>query len=401
MNTTYQPGQAAPAQPYPYNPQAPQAACYPPQPAPPPAGYAGYPGPWQAQPAPYPPVAYPPAAYPTAPYAPACALPPAFTPEGKPTANPQRKAASRTLNRMCLLVLAQAGASILWQFLLVFGMASLGAGSLDGMAISWLSAALVPLSTALPFFLYMAIGRRDTVDYLKFQRVGFFPGLLCVLAGLSLAQLANYPTFMFQEFLQGFGYESASAALDGGAKTWGGFALDFAVVAVMVPFLEEFAFRGVLVSALRPYGIGFAIVASALVFGFAHLDGPTSLFAILAGLVLGFIYARTNNLWLTIWIHALNNGLSTIGSYSSLFVPEAYVDAFSALLLLGPIALGLLALLLLAICKRGMFITRQSPLYDGPAQPLGLGGSAGAILRAPLLWGVAAMVVAFTLPQML
>lgn len=392
MYSPYPQGQAAP-QPAPY-PQ-PWAACPPPPVSQQPIQASYPPPPYGAYPA-YP--AYP--AVPAYPYPPAYPPAPAFTQGGRPVKNPQRKAATRTLNRMCLLVLAQLAASILWETLLVTAMTLLGINILaDELALSWLSGALVPLSTALPFFLYIVAGHRDTADHLKFQRVGFFTGLLCVLAGLGLSLLANYPAFMLQDLLGRFGYESAASALPYNTQTWAGFALDMAVIAVLVPFLEEFAFRGVLVSALRPYGTGFAIVASGLVFGFAHIDGPNALFATGAGLVFGFLYARTNNLWLTVWIHALNNGLATIGSYSGLFVPESSEIWFNALLTLGPIALGLLALLLLLIFRRGIFT--RPPLYDGPPQPLGAGQAAAAVLRAPLLWALAAIVVAYTATQTL
>lgn len=366
--------------------------------------YTPYPEPQPPQPAPYPSPAYPPPAYPYPPpptyYCPP--PPPAFIQGGNPVKNPNRRAASRMLNRMCLLVLAQMAASILWETLLVTLMALLGVNIFtDELSLAWLSAALVPLSTALPFFLYIVAGHRDTVDYLRFQRVGFFTGLLCVLAGLGLSILANYPAFMLQDLLGRFGYESASSILQDESQTWAGLALDLAVIAVLVPFIEEFAFRGVLVTALRPYGDGFAIILSALIFGFAHIDGPNALFAMGAGLVFSFLYARTNNLWLTIWIHALNNGLSILGSYSSLFVPEAYGDWFNALLTLGPIALGLVALLLLLIFKRGLFAARQPSPADGPRQPLGFGQAASAALRAPMLWALAAVVVAYTAVQTL
>ena len=69
----------------------------------------------------------------------------------------------------------------------------------DNMAYLWLSAALVPLSTALPFALYLLVGKKDLPQYLRFEKVGFLTGLLCVVGGLAICILGNYPAFFLQE----------------------------------------------------------------------------------------------------------------------------------------------------------------------------------------------------------
>ena len=168
------------------------------------------------------------------------------------------------------------------------------------------------------------------------------------------------------------------------------------ITAVLVPFMEEFAFRGVVLSALRKYGIGFSIVASALIFGMAHMDFSTVVFAFVAGLVFGFLYAKTNNLWLPVIIHSLNNLIAVLGSHGEfLFGDMAYF--VNNLLMLVPLGVGLVALVLLLVFKRGMFIGLRSPRYDGPAQPLGAGESAASIVRAPMFWVVVGLMALYTL----
>ena len=127
-----------------------------------------------------------------------------------------------------------------------------------------------------------------------------------VLAGLSICFLGNYPAMAVQRFFGMFGYEAAGSLTN--VTTWQEFALEFFSTAIVVPVMEEFAFRGVLFSGLKKHGTAFAVVDSALVFSFLHLDFSNVLFALIAGLVFGFLYAKTKNLWLTILIHALNNG---------------------------------------------------------------------------------------------
>lgn len=318
---------------------------------------------------------------------------PVFRPDRR---DPRRLGASRALNRMSLLALAQVGLSFVWQIPLMLLLALLGVDILtNDMGYLWLSAALVPLSTALPFVAYLALGRKDPAACFKFQPVGFTGGMLCVLAGLAVALLGNYPAVLVQDFLSNFGYES-SAGYVSQAETWPAILLEFAVVAVLVPFLEELVFRGVVLSSLRPYGIGFSIVASALVFGLAHLDISSVTFAIVAGLAMGFIYARTNNLWLTVAIHALNNAIAVASSHTEFFFGEDAVLAGNLLVLL-PIGLGVLSMLMLLLFKRDVFITRRSPRYDGPAAPLGPGMSAAAIGKAPAFWVTVGLVLLYTL----
>lgn len=310
--------------------------------------------------------------------------------------DPRKKGASRALNRMCLLVLGQSAASFVWQMVLLAVLMLLGLNVYgDAVLYQWLTGALVPLSTALPFLLYLAARREDPGQYLKFEKIGLFSGALCVLGGLAICLLGNYPAFFLQDILKNFGYEPVnSTSLF--ENSWPSFLVEFFVTAIVVPVMEEFAFRGVLLSSLRRFGVGFSIVASALVFGMAHLDVSSVLFAFIAGLVFGFLYARTNNLWLTIWIHGLNNGLAVITNHSDFLFGEEMAYVAESALMLVPIAIGVLALLILLVFRRDIFITYLSPKYDGPAQPLKAGESAGCMARAPVFWIMAGLVALYT-----
>ena len=358
----------------------------------PPPGYPPYPGMGQGYPAPY--GAYPMPAQPGWYAAPVYAPP--YVPGEKPLRDPRQKGATRTMNRMCLLLLAQFALSLFWQFPLQMLLALVGVDIFqNSLGYQWLSGVLVPLATALPFVAYLAFRKDDPADYLKFEKVGFSGGLLCVLGGLAVTLLGNYPATFVSNFFGSFGYESASSYV-GGGESLQVVLLDIAITALLVPFMEEFAFRGVVLSALRKYGIGFSIVASALIFGMAHMDFSTVVFAFVAGLVFGFLYAKTNNLWLPVIIHSLNNLIAVLGSHGEfLFGDMAYF--VNNLLMLVPLGVGLVALVLLLVFKRGMFIGLRSPRYDGPAQPLGAGESAASIVRAPMFWVVVGLMALYTL----
>ncbi|GAA4499909.1 hypothetical protein GCM10023172_19250 [Hymenobacter ginsengisoli] len=88
-------------------------------------------------------------------------------------------------------------------------------------------------------------------------------------------------------------------------------ALSLAFGCLLAPLLEEILFRGIILRGLlRNYSPAVAIGQSALLFGVFHLNPAQSLFAMLFGVTLGWLYYRTQSLAICITMHALNNLLS-------------------------------------------------------------------------------------------
>lgn len=321
---------------------------------------------------------------------------PAFVPPGY---DPRLREASRELNRMSMLTLSQTVLAIVWQFLLMGVMTGMGISIYGSYpAYLWLSAVLVPLSTALPFFIYLMVKRERVPEFLRFEKTGVLKSLLCVLAGLGVCLLANYLSFFVQDAFAPFGYEPAS--LGTGGQTMFDFGLEFFSTALLVPVMEEFAFRGVIFSSLRRHGTAFAVAGSAIVFSLVHLDFSNVVFALVAGIVFGVLYAKTNNLWITIAIHALNNGLAVVGSYADLLFWESWVEPMDLILFFGPIVLGLAALLLLLVRRRRFFPAAAEETGKEPTaapSPLEGGETALAIVRAPALWVIVGMMALYTL----
>jgi len=382
------PGAGAPVPGYPQG--APYYAPQPPQYQPP-----------QYQPPPQPPVQppqYQPAYQPYPPY-PAQQVqqvqPPEFSIRPK---DPRKSGAVRTLNRMGLLMVAQTALSFLLQLALI--LVCMGAGVNiygDSLAQVMLSIGLSPICTALPPLIYMIAGRKDWNFHLRFERGGFAGSLLAVLAGLGVCMAANIPAALLEELLESMGAQEIPDVLGQGTG-WASFAVEFLGVAVMVPMLEEFAFRGVILSSLRRYGAGFAIAASALIFGMAHMSASSVVFATIAGLAMGAAYVITGNLWVTVAIHALNNGIAVVESYCSLFMDNAGLELVSGAIMIGLCAVGLLALILLLVFRKKLFPKREPVVpADGVLyKPLGAGEAAGAMLKSPVLWAILAMVIVET-----
>lgn len=85
------------------------------------------------------------------------------------------------------------------------------------------------------------------------------------------------------------------------------------MLAILAPVMEEVLFRGILLESVREkYSSGRAIVVSALMFGVIHVIPQQVVNAFVIGLILGFIYVRTDSLWPVIIIHALNNAMAYV-----------------------------------------------------------------------------------------
>lgn len=85
------------------------------------------------------------------------------------------------------------------------------------------------------------------------------------------------------------------------------------MLVVLAPIMEEVLFRGILLESVRSkHSAGRAIVVSALMFGVIHLIPQQVVNAFVIGLILGYIYVRTESLWPVIVIHALNNAMAYV-----------------------------------------------------------------------------------------
>lgn len=87
-----------------------------------------------------------------------------------------------------------------------------------------------------------------------------------------------------------------------------GFIGVFLKVAVIAPIVEELIFRGLLLSGFRRNYNGFvAVFMSALLFALFHLNPWQMPATFVLGLLLGWLMLRTNNIFVAIIGHSINN----------------------------------------------------------------------------------------------
>ena len=76
------------------------------------------------------------------------------------------------------------------------------------------------------------------------------------------------------------------------------------------PLLEEMLFRGIILGSLEKYSSVFAVILSAVLFGFVH-DGEIISQHLVSGIVLGSLYIKRRNLYSCVVVHGLMNATVT------------------------------------------------------------------------------------------
>lgn len=204
--------------------------------------------------------------------------------------------------------------------------------------------AIYVLSMGVPILISVLVNRG--VRLFPVRRTGAGVSLALVLGGLGLCIAANVATGYVLDFFSLFGIVPADTpSLQDG--TAGAFLLNLLIVAVLPAVLEEMLFRGVILQVLRPAGDRAAVWISSLLFALMHTTLHQIPFALLLGLVFGYIVVKTGNIYLSMAIHGLNNAMSVVMEYalwdgSEETVSTVYIVLFALVSLAGIAALAVL-----------------------------------------------------------
>jgi membrane protease YdiL (CAAX protease family) len=120
------------------------------------------------------------------------------------------------------------------------------------------------------------------------------------------------------------------------------------VVVLIAPFVEELIFRGFFqrVLELRLSDITKSVLYSALTFAIIHFNPWWVVQIYIIGIFMGYVAWRTNSIWISFMLHAINNGIAvwfTHQSESSLqwYEFRGHVSPIVLLIGLGMLLLGL------------------------------------------------------------
>ncbi|WP_052671098.1 CPBP family intramembrane glutamic endopeptidase [Draconibacterium sediminis] len=123
----------------------------------------------------------------------------------------------------------------------------------------------------------------------------------------------------------------------------------FLKVAVVAPVIEELIFRGLIFNGFRKNYNGFvAVFMSALLFSLFHLNPWQMPATFLLGLLLGWLMLRTNNIFVAIIGHSINNAmvLLTVTYWQQIREHSIYLLERNNLLLLSALVMALSVVLM-------------------------------------------------------
>ena len=128
----------------------------------------------------------------------------------------------------------------------------------------------------------------------------------------------------------------------------------------IVPFTEEFTFRGVAFGHLRKgFGVWISVVLSAIVFGIMHGVSVHIGYAIVCGIIMATCYYLTDSIFASVILHMVFNvfgsGIPNVFEIDQLGIPAAFANNFmivvnTASMIFMPISV--LAIAYLVIVKR-------------------------------------------------
>jgi membrane protease YdiL (CAAX protease family) len=181
------------------------------------------------------------------------------------------------------------------------------------------------MSFVLSAFLYLwLIKERDYKKYFNLEEeVNLYNLFLCLgLLFCSLpiaAQLGiwsmniDFPDWMAGMDEDSFGSLSALLQMNGFTD----FLITFILVAVIAGLGEELVFRGIIQNELQKIfkKSWIAIIITAILFSAVHFQPSGFLTKFIIGLVLGYVYWVSKNLWYSIFLHTLNNGMPIVFLY--------------------------------------------------------------------------------------
>ena len=134
------------------------------------------------------------------------------------------------------------------------------------------------------------------------MRPGVFLALLLLAMG---AQMVNSLWIMALELVLNLFGLSAMGVLESVSGASDTFSM-FLYASILAPISEEILFRGYVLRSLKPFGKRFAIWGSAILFGLFHGNLLQTPYAILMGVLFGYVTVEYSIVW-AVGLHLFNN----------------------------------------------------------------------------------------------
>ncbi len=204
-----------------------------------------------------------------------------------------------------------------------------------------------------PFVLVCKLCRFRISDLISFKKAekGLFLPLF--LIGIGVCSLSNIASSVAGSIFEGMGVDY-NVNYGQNPNGFFGFLLSLIATVIVPSLVEEFACRGIVLGLLRKFGNSFAILVSAILFGLMHSNFEQIPFAMLIGLVLGFVTIKSGSIWCAVLIHAFNNSVSVVYSYVLSALSLNFQNISYTLFLMVTLVLGVV----------GVFLIKDDSFYE-------------------------------------
>ena len=195
------------------------------------------------------------------------------------------------------------------QFILVCGIRFFRPEWLTSMTVILLLSGFTMYACGMPLIVLLAY-RMPKTDIPR-HKMKWWQFLLALIMCYSLVYVSNLVGTLVTTLMGLFTKSSVENQLIE-YVTDGNMLLNFILMVVVAPIVEEYVFRKVIVDRTVRYGQGVAIVASGLMFGLFHGNLNQFAYAVVLGAFFAFLYVKTGNLKITIAMHAIINFMGSV-----------------------------------------------------------------------------------------
>ncbi|NLT14048.1 MAG: CPBP family intramembrane metalloprotease [Clostridiales bacterium] len=218
----------------------------------------------------------------------------------------------------------------------------------------------VSIAITVPiYYLIYRNRKQELLTFVSFRGLGAVGIPVLVIFGVSLnfliewlLSLASQLKFLAPLFER---YENLANLITGGD-----FIPSLLTVGILGPIFEEILFRGLIFGELRKImKVRIALVIQAVLFGVMHFNVIQSSYAIIIGLLLGFVYYRSNSIIAPMIVHITINASSVILTQ---FLTGADVDQWTVVIVAAG-ALLFLATGAFILLSRSFQRTMDDSLY--------------------------------------
>ena len=181
----------------------------------------------------------------------------------------------------------------------------------------------VGLMFLLPLFLYcntINVKPKQVFKTCNFEKTNWRVIIISFAIGIIVFVINIIVSTLFNGLITSTGYQTPiimAESVTTNASIWA-FLFDVIFVAVLPGFCEEFMHRGILLQGTKHMGFTRSIIISGIMFGLIHFNINQVSYAIVLGIIIGFVSVVAKNIWPAIIIHFTNNFISVYLDYANL-----------------------------------------------------------------------------------